>query len=212
METKKNSLKLFTIAAIISIITFTGCTTQGTTAGENTSNSDENTMVDTSKVNKYSAVPATLSADELKGKVAVIKTDKGDISVELYGDIAPQTVSNFIFLANEKFYDGLVFHRREEGFVIQGGDPLGDGSGGPGYTVPAEISPKAKHILGALAMARRPDFVNPEKESSGSQFYITLAETDFLDGEYTVFGKVTDGMDIAERIQIGDQILGVEIK
>ena len=111
--------------------------------------------------------------------LATIVTDKGNIVAELYPD-TPESANNFVTLAQNGFYDGLTFHRVEPGFVIQGGDPKGDGGGGPGYTIPAEI--KHNHPRGALAWARTGDQVNPERRSSGSQFYITLDETPFLDG------------------------------
>lgn len=164
------------------------------------------------KADRYTQAPEQLPADQLTNVSAVIKTSKGDITVELDGVAAPLTVSNFIFLSEEQFYDNLMFHRVEPGFVVQGGDPLGDGTGGPGYTVPAEVDNGLQHTKGAIAMARRPDMVNPEKASSGSQFYITLAATPFLDGEYTVFGYVTSGMDVVENIEIGDEIQDIEIR
>ena len=140
--------------------------------------------------------------------VATIVTSKGNIVAELYAD-APQSVNNFVTLAQDGFYDGLTFHRVEPGFVIQGGDPKGSGGGGPGYTIPAEI--KHPHPRGALAWARTSDDVNPERRSSGSQFYITLAATPFLDGAYTVFGNVVEGMDVADKIAVGDQIKRIDI-
>jgi cyclophilin family peptidyl-prolyl cis-trans isomerase len=142
--------------------------------------------------------------------VATISTERGDIVVEVNTQEAPETVNNFVFLAREGFYDGLTFHRVEPGFVIQGGDPAGDGTGGPGYTVPAEIG--LKHDKGALAMARRGDEVNPERASSGSQFYITLDETHFLDGAYTVFGQVVEGMQVVESIAKGDEIQAITVE
>jgi cyclophilin family peptidyl-prolyl cis-trans isomerase len=148
--------------------------------------------------------PPDLQIDPGKTYVATISTDKGDIVVQLDAGAAPQTVNNFVFLSRAGFYDGLTFHRVEPGFVIQGGDPLGNGTGGPGYTVPAEI--KLPHVAGAIAMARRGDQVNPTRASSGSQFYITLAPTPFLDGGYTAFGRVTEGMDVVKSIAIGDFI------
>lgn len=148
---------------------------------------------------------------ELKGKkvTAVIKTNKGDITVELYPDKAPLSVTNFVQLANAKFYDGLTFHRVVPGFVIQGGDPEGTGSGGPGYTIPAEIG--LPHIKHALAWARTGDNVNPQRRSSGSQFYITIEATPMLDGQYTVFGQTIAGMDIIPKIKVGDTIKGIDI-
>ena len=135
----------------------------------------------------YSA-PPEMQIDPEKTYYATIVTAKGDIVVQLDASAAPLTVNNFVSLVRDGFYDGLTFHRVEPGFVIQGGDPLGTGAGGPGYTVPAEIG--LPHTEGALAMARQADAVNPERASSGSQFYITLAPTPQLDGAYTVFGQV----------------------
>jgi peptidyl-prolyl cis-trans isomerase B (cyclophilin B) len=112
-------------------------------------------------------------------------------------------------LAQQGFYDGLTFHRVEPGFVIQGGDPAGTGGGGPGYTVPAEI--ELPHVEGAIAMARRGDEVNPARASSGSQFYVTLAPTPFLDGAYTAFGHVIEGMDVVRSIAVGDIIETITI-
>ncbi|MFQ6059373.1 MAG: peptidylprolyl isomerase [Anaerolineae bacterium] len=154
--------------------------------------------------------PPTMTIDVNKTYVATIETDKGDIVIELYPQDAPQTVNNFVFLAREGFYDGLTFHRVEPGFVIQGGDPKGDGTGGPGYTLPAEI--KRPHPEGAVAMARLGDDVNPERRSSGSQFYITLAPQPSLDGKYTVFGQVTEGMDVVRSIARGDVMRKVTIE
>jgi peptidyl-prolyl cis-trans isomerase B (cyclophilin B) len=154
-----------------------------------------------------SAPPMTI--DVKKSYEATIATAKGNIVVELYPKDAPQTVNNFVFLARDGFYNGLTFHRVEPGFVIQGGDPSGNGTGGPGYTIPAEI--RAKHTKGAIAMARLGDNVNPRRDSSGSQFYITLAPTPFLDGQYTAFGQVTQGEDVVSRIARGDKIVSVTI-
>ncbi len=156
----------------------------------------------------YSEPPPML-IDTSLAYTATISTDKGDIVVSLNPQAAPQTVNNFVFLAEQGFYNGLTFHRVEEGFVIQGGDPLGNGTGGPGYTIPAEIG--LTHIEGAIAMARRGDDVNPERASSGSQFYITLAPTPQLDGAYTVFGQVVKGMDVVKSIAVGDVINSITI-
>jgi peptidyl-prolyl cis-trans isomerase B (cyclophilin B) len=158
--------------------------------------------------NMYSAPPA-MQIDTGKTYVATLSTAKGDIVVQLDAGAAPQTVNNFAFLAREGFYDGLTFHRVEPGFVIQGGDPLGSGTGGSGYTVPAEIG--LPHVEGAIAMARRADEVNPARASSGSQFYITLAPTPFLDGGYTVFGQVIEGMEVVKSIAVGDMIEEIAI-
>jgi len=128
----------------------------------------------------------------------VLETACGDIVIELHPEDAPKTVANFTKLVKQGFYDSLTFHRVVPGFVIQGGDPnsrdanpFNDGEGGPGYTIPAEI--KAKHVKGAVAMARQADAVNPERASSGSQFYIALRDLAQLDGAYSVFGQVVSG-------------------
>lgn len=144
-----------------------------------------------------------------KKYTATITTNKGKIVCELFPSEAPMGVTNFIHLSRSGFYKGLVFHRIVPGFVVQGGDPEGTGRGGPGYTVIAEIGPI--HKKGALAWARLPDQVNPGKRSSGSQFYIALEDLPYLDGEYSVFGQVTSGMDVVENIRKGDTIEKIEI-
>ncbi len=138
------------------------------------------------------------------GHYAIINTDRGTVVIELYPKSAPKTVDNFETLVKKGFYNGLTFHRVEPGFVVQGGDPDGTGTGGPGYTVPAEIG--EKHLRGSVAMARTSDQVNPQRASSGSQFYICLAPQPFLDGQYTVFGGVIEGMDVVDKIQRGDHM------
>jgi len=140
-------------------------------------------------------------------EVAVIETAKGTIVFKFYPEAAPQHVANFKKLARDGFYNGLTFHRVVPGFVIQGGDPAGNGTGGPGYKIPAEI--KMKHTDGAVAAARTN---NPKKESSGSQFYICLGPQPHLDGEYTVFGQVIEGMDVVRNIARGDKMTKVTIE
>ena len=151
-----------------------------------------------------------MQIDPAKKYFGTIRTEKGDIVVELDALYAPLHVNNFVFLARQGFYDGLTFHRHVPGFVIQGGDPSATGKGGPGYTVPAEIG--LPHVEGALAMARLGDNINPEKKSSGSQFYITLAATHQLDGGYSVFGKVIEGLDVVMKLTQGDLILRMDIE
>jgi len=156
--------------------------------------------------------PKAPLADVQKYTKAVIQTSKGAITVEIYPKEAPLSVTNFVQLAKGGFYNNLTFHRVEPNFVVQGGDPEGTGRGGPGYTIPAEIQGNPhKHVEGALAWARTGDEVNPQRRSSGSQFYITLAPTPFLDNGYTVFGKTVAGMDVVKKIQRGDKILKIEI-
>lgn len=161
------------------------------------------------KMSKWTE-PAKADVDATKKYVATIKTSKGDIVCELYPKQAPLSVTNFIYLAKNGFYDGLTFHRVVPNFVIQGGDPTATGSGGPGYTIPAEIG--LPHKEGALAWARTGDEVNPQRRSSGSQFYITLKATPFLDGGYTVFGQTVGGMDVVKKIEQKDKIEKIEIK
>ena len=148
----------------------------------------------------------TIEEPQTKMKIAVIETNKGTIKAELYTGKAPITTKNFIELATSGFYNGLAFHRVEQGFVVQGGDPNGDGTGGSEKTIPLEISQELKHVKGALAMARTQD-----PNSATSQFYITLAPTPFLDGNYAVFGKVIEGMEVVEQIKVGDKMNKVYI-
>ena len=129
----------------------------------------------------------------------------GEIAIEFFPDDAPKTVENFVTLAKKGFYDGVTFHRVEPGFVVQGGDPKGNGTGGPGYTIKDEFN-KQQHARGAVAMAR-----TQAPNSAGSQFYITLAPAHFLDGQYTVFGKVTSGMEVVDKIRVGDKMKSVKI-
>ncbi len=138
--------------------------------------------------------------------IAVIVTDRGVIKFEFFEKDAPNTVENFIKLTEKGFYNGLTFHRVEPGFVIQGGDPNGNGTGGPGYTIKAEFN-KRPHLDGTVAMARA-----AHPDSAGSQFYICLAPQPFLDGKYTVFGQVIEGLDVVHKIQVGDVMKKVYIE
>ena len=144
-----------------------------------------------------------------KETIVLLKTTMGDMKIKLYNE-TPLHRDNFIKLVNEKFYDGLLFHRVIKNFMIQGGDPESKdapagkrlGSCGPGYTIPAEILPQFKHKKGAVAAARLGDQMNPKRASSGSQFYIVhnANGTPHLDGQYTVFGEVIEGLDIIDKI------------
>ena len=132
--------------------------------------------------------------------VTIEMENGGVIKAELRPDVAPISVNNFISLINKGFYDGLIFHRVIKDFMIQGGDPLGTGMGGPGYTIKGEfanngVANDLKHVRGALSMAR-----TPVPDSAGSQFFIVHADSDFLDGEYAVFGSVIEGMDVVDAI------------
>lgn len=151
----------------------------------------------------YSEAPAPLTAAQLKNKKAVIQTSKGTIEFEIYPE-ASQAASNFIFLSSEGFYDGLTFHRVVPGFVIQGGDPLGNGTGGPGYRFKDEAV-KRKYDKGIVAMA------NSGPDTNGSQFFIMLDNNPDLPAKYTIFGKVTKGQDVVSKIVVGDVMETVSI-
>jgi cyclophilin family peptidyl-prolyl cis-trans isomerase len=139
---------------------------------------------------------------------ARIETDKGTILAELWPELAPQTVNSFVFLARQGYFDGLKFHRVVPNFVIQGGDPEGTGSGGPGYSIPAEFS-DVPHLPGALSMARTDD-----PNSAGSQFFIVLGPepASNLDNQYAVFGFTVEGQDVVESIAVGDVMNSVTIE
>ena len=142
-------------------------------------------------------------------KTALIETSKGPVEIEFYREDAPVTVRNFEYLAKKSFYNGLTFHRYREGFVIQGGDPKGTGEGGPGYLLPPELSDTLRHERGTVGMARLPNAVNSNRYSNGSQFYIVFQRSPHLDGLYTVFAHVINGLDNAENLRPGDKILGI---
>jgi peptidyl-prolyl cis-trans isomerase B (cyclophilin B) len=145
-------------------------------------------------------------AGEAKTARARITTPKGDIVFSFYPDDAPIHSAAFIKLARAGFYDGLSFHRYEPGFVIQGGDPAGNGTGGPGYNLDAEFN-EHPHIKGTVAMARS---ANPN--SAGSQFYICLDDAPFLNRQYTVFGHVVEGQNVVDQIRAGDAMTKVTIE
>ena len=139
-------------------------------------------------------------------QTGVITLEKGgEIRMEFYPAAAPKTVENFVTLAKKGFYNGLTFHRVVPDFVVQGGCPKGNGTGGPGYQVKAEFN-KQKHLRGTVAMARSQD-----PDSAGCQFYICYGATPHLDGQYTVFGKVVAGMELVDRIKQGDRMTSVAI-
>ena len=151
---------------------------------------------------KSYASPPAMQIDVNKTYIATITTAKGAIQVTLNPKEAPISVNNFVFLARDGYYDGLTFHRVIPGFVAQGGDPKGDGTGGPGYQIQDERN-ALKHEEGVIAMAK-----SSAPNSAGSQFYITLAAQPALDGNYTVFGKVTAGMDVVKQIAKRDPVPG----
>jgi len=135
---------------------------------------------------------------------ATIETEKGNLVLELFASDVPRTVNNFVTLAREGFYDGLTFHRVVPGFVVQGGCPVGDGTGGPGYQFDDEITGHT-HVAGALSMA------NSGPNTNGSQFFITYTPQHHLDGHHSVFGQLVDGMDVMETIEQGDVMIRITI-
>ena len=153
----------------------------------------------------FTALPAQ-SEESMKDIRIIVKTDKGDIEGVLYPGKAPVTVANFLNLAKRGYYNGLKFHRVIPDFMIQGGDPTGTGSGGPGYRFEDECTPELKHDKpGIFSMA------NAGPGTNGSQFFVTHVPTPWLDGKHTVFGSVTKGQDIVNAVAAGDKIKSIEI-
>jgi len=143
--------------------------------------------------------PPEMVINPAKTYMAILKTEKGDIKVQLFADKAPKTVNNFVFLARQGYYDNTTFHRVLKDFMAQGGDPTGTGGGGPGYRFEDEIDPSLKFDDGGyLAMA------NAGPNTNGSQFFITFAPTPWLDGNHTIFGKVVEGMDVVKSLTLRD--------
>ena len=155
---------------------------------------------------QYAQAPA-MTVDVAKTYTATIKTNAGDIQVQLFAAEAPKTVNNFVFLARDGFYNGVTFHRVIADFMIQGGDPTGTGSGGPGYKFGDEFAGNPRrHQIGTLSMA------NAGPGTNGSQFFITHVATPHLDGKHTVFGQVTSGQEVVDKIKKGDKITSIEIQ
>jgi peptidyl-prolyl cis-trans isomerase B (cyclophilin B) len=149
--------------------------------------------------------PGVLLSEQIANKQVRIATKKGEIVFELFADTAPKTVSNFVYLAQGGYYNGLTFHRRVEGFVIQGGDPEGNGTGGPGYKFEDELNDEYKYDRGVVAMA------NSGPNTNGSQFFIMLADYP-LQKDYTIFGRVTQGMEVVDKIAVGEEMTKVVIE
>lgn len=150
---------------------------------------------------KQWTTPPAMQIDLTKKYTAALHTEKGDIVLELFADKAPRTVNNFVFLAREGFYDGVIFHRVIADFMAQSGDPTGRGSGGPGYRFEDEFHPSLRHDKpGILSMA------NAGPNTNGSQFFITHVPTPWLDGKHSVFGQVIGGMDVLLSIPPRDPV------
>jgi len=204
---------LLTLALVASFFALQGCSTASTGKQDPAASETEPVpaqqpaATDTQEDKLYTA------AYKPNGKeIVVIETDKGPIKFEFYAEDAPNTVAAFIELAQKGFYDGTKFHRVEPNFVIQGGDPLSKtddpmvGTGGPGYSLKAEFNSR-QHLDGTVSMAR-----SQSPDSAGSQFYICLGPQPFLDGQYTVFGQVTEGMDVVRTIAVGDVMKSVTVE
>lgn len=200
----------FLAAAILTV----GCKGGKVTEPETESEAVETEEMTTQETNTETkmneqAAPADKWAELGEEPILKIKTTDGTMTVKLYSE-TPLHRDNFVKLSKRGFYDGLLFHRVIKGFMVQGGDPFTRdsskvdqfGTGGPGYTIPAEIVPGLTHKKGALAAARRGDMVNPARESSGSQFYIVQDPDNcvHLDGQYTIFGEVIDGLTVVDKI------------
>jgi peptidyl-prolyl cis-trans isomerase B (cyclophilin B) len=154
---------------------------------------------------QYRAPPA-VQVDTSRTYKASIETNRGTIELELFPGYAPKTVNNFVFLAQDGFYDGVTFHRVISDFMIQGGDPTGTGCGGPGYRFEDELEGNPlRHERGVISMA------NAGPDTNGSQFFITHGPQRHLDGRHTVFGKVTKGMDVVDAIRQGDTMVKVTV-
>ena len=185
-------IKLIVITVLMSSLVLVGC---GSTKVSNKEETDSSAVKSESSDTKL-----TKESEHLP--VATITVDGyGVIEAELYPEIAPNTVNNFIYLANKGFYNNLKFHRIIKDFMIQGGDPKGDGTGGPGYSIEGEFTSNGfanslKHTKGVLSMARSED-----PNSAGSQFFIMTKEASNLDGQYAAFGKVISGLDVLEKIE-----------
>ena len=190
---------LLGLALVAGLVTLVGCSSDGM-GGESSG-----------------AAQATVSADDPFASgthhVRIVVRDYGTIEAELYADRAPQTVANFCHLAQDGFYDGLTFHRVVPGFMIQGGDPAGDGTGGSDQTIPGEFSANGfsntlSHARGVISMARSNDY-----DSASSQFFIMQEATPSLDGQYAAFGRVTSGMEvvdaICEQVPVADDVTGL---
>ncbi len=190
---KKYVVAMLIMLSLVAVLVGCGQNSSSTTTTPDTSNETTSTEVETAtEVVPIATTPVA----------TIVVKDYGTIQLELYPEMAPNTVNNFITLANEGFYDGLIFHRVIDGFMIQGGDPEGIGIGGPGYSIAGEFANNGytqntlSHEKGVISMARAQ---NPD--SAGSQFFITSEDSTFLDKDYAAFGKVISGLDVVDAIQ-----------
>lgn len=193
------------ISIIVLSMTITGCSNQNNDVDNSQNDASANNQINMEDTMSQYQFPGVLPDEQIKNKKAIISTNKGDIEIELYADKAPKTVSNFIYLAQNGFYNGLIFHRVEPGFVIQGGDPSGNGTGGPGYKFEDEAV-QGEYVKGAVAMA------NSGANTNGSQFFVCLDDlSSGLPKQYNLFGQVTKGMEVVEKISVDDKMNSVTI-
>lgn len=193
------NIKILIIISLLATIGLTGCISVST-------NNKKGVNVPPSSSINGLKFPGKLPDDQIHNKKAVITTAKGVIEVELWADKAPLSVSNFVYLAQKGFYNGLTFHRVEPGFVVQGGDPSGNGTGGPGYQFPDEPV-QGEYKEGTVAMA------NSGPNTNGSQFFIDLVDnSQGLTKSYNLFGQVIKGMDIVKQITVDDKMTSVKIE
>ena len=195
---KKKSI----VGVLLLIVCLAACMVTGCGSSESSSSTSESTTPSSEEQDSSSEEKTDSDTELLSGThhAEIVVKDYGTISVELDADTAPISVTNFVNLANEGFYDGLTFHRIIDGFMIQGGDPNGNGSGGSGETIKGEFSNNdvendLSHTRGAISMARSQDY-----DSASSQFFIVQSDSTYLDGDYACFGYVTDGMTIVDQI------------
>lgn len=197
MESRKRNLLIIGAILIMVIISIALAYSMQKQPAE--TGSIPSTAVESGALGDAAAVGASWPVDSEVKKI-VLETDQGRVVMEVYPELMPITVENFVKLVDSKFYDGLTFHRVED-WVIQGGDPQGNGTGGPGWTIQLETNPQLKNVRGAVAMARSQD-----PNSAGSQFYILKQDASGLDGQYAVFGRVVEGMEVVDCIKPGDRM------
>jgi cyclophilin family peptidyl-prolyl cis-trans isomerase/outer membrane murein-binding lipoprotein Lpp len=192
---------LVAFVCVLAVVGLAGCTTEQSSTNQSGGAKMDDTSTSASKLSS----PGKLPDDQIQNKKAVISTPKGTIEITLWADKAPLTVSNFVYLANQGFYDGLTFHRVEEGFVVQGGDPDGNGTGDPGYKFDDE-KVQGEYVEGTVAMA------NSGPNTNGSQFFINLEDNSSkLTKAYNLFGQVTSGMDVVKQLVKGDKMTSVKV-
>lgn len=200
-------MRLSPLPLFLSLVLFGfGCASEPVEDRSTTPSSSPSSMSTPPRISSPSFdFPGILPPEEITNRQVHIQTPKGEIIFELFADTAPKAVSSFVYLTRNRFFDGLTFHRFVDGFVIQGGDPLGNGTGGPGYTFEDELTDPFTYERGMVAMANRGPNTN------GSQFFIMLANNP-LPKQYTIFGRVVRGMEVVDLLRAGDEMTTVTIE